>query len=150
MSDLPVNDPACRPDAATPSPLPVQVGALCRQPGTGHILLITSRGTGRWIIPKGWPIAGQTLAGSALQEAWEEAGVTGEAGAEPVGTFRYDKVRRRGSIVEIEVKVFAVSVQGLASRWPEDHQRRREWFTPKEAAMLVAEPGLARLLNPAD
>lgn len=127
--------------------LPMQVGALCVQRGTGRVLLVTSRGTGRWIIPKGWPIAGRTLPGAALQEAWEEAGVRGEVGPELLGQFRYDKVRRRGSVVEIEVCVFRVAVRDLAPSWPEGLERRRTWFEPEDAARLVAEPGLAEIIT---
>ena len=39
-----------------------QFAALCWRvmDGKVQILLITSRGSGRWIVPKGWPMDGQT------------------------------------------------------------------------------------------
>ncbi len=124
----------------------MQVGALCLDPADGRVLLITSRGTGRWIIPKGWPMAGRTLADAALQEAWEEAGVQGETGPE-LGRYRYAKEQGQGFAVPVEVRVFPVHVSGLADDFPEAAQRTRRWFDPTEAAGLVAEPDLAGLLR---
>lgn len=124
----------------------MQVGAVCLDPATGQVLLITSRGTGRWIIPKGWPMPGRTLAEAALQEAWEEAGVRAEAG-EDLGRYHYDKDQDRGFAVPVEVRVFLVPVQALAEDYPEQGARSRRWFTPAEAAGRVAEPELAALLG---
>lgn len=124
----------------------LQVGAVCLDPATGRVLLITSRGTGRWIIPKGWPMPGRSLAEAALQEAWEEAGVQAEAG-DDLGRYHYDKDQDRGFAVPVEVRAFLVPVRALAEDWPERGQRTRRWFTPREAAALVAEPELAVLLR---
>ena len=123
-----------------------QVGAVCLDPDTGRVLLITSRGTGRWIIPKGWPMAGRTLAEAALQEAWEEAGVRG-GGGEELGRYHYGKQQNRGFAVPVEVRAFLVPVQALADDYPEQGERSRRWFPPAEAAGLVAEPELAALLR---
>ena len=123
----------------------MQVGAVCLDPATGRVLMITSRGTGRWIIPKGWPMPGRTLAEAALQEAWEEAGVRAEA-AEDLGRYHYDKQQDRGFAVPVEVRVFLIRVGALAEDHPERGQRIRRWFMPAEAAGLVAEPELAALL----
>jgi 8-oxo-dGTP pyrophosphatase MutT (NUDIX family) len=124
----------------------MQVGAICLDPATGAVLMITSRGTGRWIIPKGWPMAGRTLAQAALIEAWEEAGVRADF-AEEIGRFAYEKDQDRGFSVPIEVRVFLVRVDGLADDYPERHSRTRRWIMPQEAADLVAEPKLAALLR---
>lgn len=123
-----------------------QVGALCRD-AQGRVLLITSRGTGRWVIPKGWTMSGLTDAEAALREAWEEAGVEGGIGPDPVGEYRYDKGLRDGRTRQVVVRVFPASVSHLAEDWPEAGQRRRGWFTPAEAAALVAEPDLQALLR---
>lgn len=123
----------------------LQVGAVCRDPSTGRVLLITSRGTGRWIIPKGWPMPGHTLAEAALQEAWEEAGVRAHAVAE-LGSYHYEKAQDRGFAIPVEVRVFLAHVTELAGDWPEVDTRSRRWFAPAEAAGLVAEPELSRLL----
>lgn len=125
----------------------LQVAALCLDPATGRVLLITSRGTGRWIIPKGWPMTGRSAAGAALREAWEEAGVEGEAEPEPVGFYGYDKRQGRGLSVPIRVQVHLIRVDRLADDFPEAGQRKRAWFSPAEAAGLVGETGLASLLR---
>ena len=126
----------------------VQAAALCLREGRGgrEVLLVTSRGSGRWILPKGWPIKGRSLAGAALQEAWEEAGVIGHVEEVPLGYFRYRKMRRDGFGQECRVEVFRVHVADLARDWPEGKQRRRRWVGLEKAARLVAEPELADLL----
>lgn len=125
----------------------MQVAALCRDGASGKVLLITSRGTGRWIVPKGWPMPGKTLAQAAQQEAWEEAGVRGQIDEAHIGTYHYDKVQDEGFSVPLEVRVFALTVQEVSANFPEHAQRRREWFDPDEAARLVDEPDLRKLLK---
>ena len=131
------------PDTAT------QVAALCwrRRKGELQVLLITSRDTGRWVIPKGWPIAGLSTAAAAAREAWEEAGVEGKVQDTPLGAFGYDKVARLSVTVRCTVAVHALRVQTLKDRFPEAGQRRRVWFKSSEAADLVAEPQLQHLLR---
>ncbi|MCF3973272.1 NUDIX hydrolase [Paracoccus sp. EGI L200073] len=127
-------------------PPALQVGAVCLDPATGKVLLITSRGTGRWIIPKGWPMEGMTLPGAAAREAWEEAGVEGRVGLEELGRYSYQKDDDSGFAIAVEVRVFPLHVSRSSSEFPESDQRRRRWFPPHEAARLVAEPGLRRIL----
>lgn len=130
-------------------PRRLQVAALCyRDFGTERkILVVTSRGTGRWIIPKGWPMNGKNSAQAALQEAWEEAGVAkGEAQDTAVGQYRYDKVKAKGWTVPVEALVFPVKVKELADRFPEADQRKRKWVSTEEAANLVREPELKAIL----
>ena len=128
-------------------PPALQVGALCLQAETGSVLLVTSRGTGRWIIPKGWPMDGRSVGGAALREAWEEAGVRGEVEETAFGRYSYDKKLTKGLSAPVEVQVHLVRVEGLDKNFPERKQRQRRWFTPAEAAELVDEAGLARLLR---
>lgn len=128
-------------------PAALQVAALCLDPASGRVLLITSRGTKRWIIPKGWPMAGHSLAEAAQQEAWEEAGVTGPAHPKEIGSYHYDKLQDRGFGIPVDVRVFAIDVKRLHDKFPEAGQRIRQWFPPAEAAGLVAEPGLQTLLR---
>ena len=123
----------------------LQVGALCLN-AEGRVLLITSRNTGRWVIPKGWPMAGRTHADSALQEAWEEAGVKGAVAETVIGTYHYAKMLRDGRSAAIAVAVYPVAVTALADDFPEAGQRRRRWFRPRKAAKRVAEPELQALL----
>ena len=128
-------------------PPALQVGALCLQAETGKVLLVTSRGTGRWIIPKGWPMNGRSAGGAALREAWEEAGVRGQVEERPLGRYSYDKKLTRGLSAPVEVQVHLVRVDGLDKKFPERAQRQRRWITPSEAADLVDEPGLAKLIR---
>ena len=128
-------------------PPEMQVAALCLRETTGEVLLVTSRGTGRWIVPKGWPMPGRTLAEAAMQEAWEEAGVKGRIVQAEIGRYHYDKEQERGFAVPIEVRVFPLYVDDLDDRFPERGERKRRWFPPHEAAQLVAEAGLKRILQ---
>ena len=128
-------------------PPALQVGALCLQAETGSVLLVTSRGTGRWIIPKGWPMDGRSVGGAALREAWEEAGVCGRAQESPVGQYAYNKKQGRGLGIPINVQVYLIRVTGLDDDYPEAGERERKWFTPAEAADLVDETELKALLR---
>jgi 8-oxo-dGTP pyrophosphatase MutT (NUDIX family) len=110
-----------------------------------EILLITSRDTGRWVIPKGWPMADLCPADAAAREAWEEAGVEGRAG-DALGFFAYRKGLPGQVAVPCVVEVFAMRVDRLADRYPEKGQRRRKWFSPEKAAKKVDEPGLRALI----
>jgi 8-oxo-dGTP pyrophosphatase MutT (NUDIX family) len=135
--------------ATGPSRLATQVAALCwrRQDAIVQVLLITSRETGRWVIPKGWPITGLTLAEAAAQEAWEEAGVQGRVQPQPLGAYLYDKITGPARSKRCNVDVFALQVEALKDHFPEAAQRRRTWFAASEAAGLVAEPDLSALLS---
>ena len=128
----------------------MQVAALCTR-GEGEtmkVLMITSRGTGRWIIPKGWPIEGKSAPAAAMQEAWEEAGVRrGEIAPEPVGHYDYDKHLDDGTSVPIEALVFRLRVERLAESYPEAAERQRRWVDPAQAAAMVDEPELREILR---
>ncbi|MTH58905.1 NUDIX domain-containing protein [Paracoccus litorisediminis] len=124
----------------------MQVAALCLD-GKGKILLVTSRGTGRWIVPKGWPMPGRTLADAAMQEAWEEAGVRGRVNQSSLGSYHYDKQQDHGFAIPVEVRVFALEVDELADDYPEKDDRKRRWYRPDRAAELVTESELKKLLR---
>ncbi len=128
-------------------PPEMQVAALCLRETTGEVLLVTSRGTGRWIVPKGWPMPGRSLAGAAMQEAWEEAGAKGRIGEAEIGRYHYDKDQEHGFAIPVEVRVFPLYVEDLDDDFPEARQRERRWFAPDAAAGLVAETGLQRILR---
>jgi 8-oxo-dGTP pyrophosphatase MutT (NUDIX family) len=108
-------------------------------------MLITSRGTGRWVLPKGWPMIGVSGVESAVQEALEEAGVRGEASA-PIGRYAYDKTLKDGGVRRLEVEVYPLAVAEELVDWKESAERTRRWFAPSEAAGLVAEPDLAEMI----
>ncbi|WP_421701827.1 NUDIX hydrolase [Aliiroseovarius sp.] len=128
----------------------VQVAALCWR-GEGaekEVLLVTSRGTGRWILPKGWPIDGLEAPEAAMQEAWEEAGVEkGKLDEEPLGEFRYDKELDTGGVAPVSATVYPIKVKRLADQFPESDQRRRKWVPARKAAEMVRERELQQLLR---
>ncbi|MBE3637810.1 NUDIX hydrolase [Mangrovicoccus algicola] len=121
-----------------------QFGAICyrRNKGRVEILLITSRGKGRWILPKGWPIAGSTPARAAAIEAYEEAGVQGRAHPLCLGIYGYKK----GDLPCV-VALYALEVTEMKRRFPEAGQRKRRWVTPKQAAAMVDSRELGRILE---
>ncbi|WP_159992543.1 NUDIX hydrolase [Roseomonas sp. 18066] len=128
----------------------IQYGVLPYRPGrAGHpeVLLLTSRGTGRWVIPKGWPILGKKPRAVAELEAREEAGIKGIISPMPVGSYAYTKVLDDGAMRVCECIVFLMLVTQEASKWPERFQRKRAWFAPDEAANLVDEKMLALLIR---
>ena len=131
-----------------PQQTEMQYGALCfrrRGKKAYELLLITSRDTGRWVIPKGWPMKGLSGGACALREAFEEAGVDGTLGQSPLGAFTYDKVLP-DRVQPCTVTVYPVEVRKLGKSFPEKEQRARRWFTPKKAASRVAEPELRALI----
>ena len=110
------------------------------------VLLITSRDTGRWLIPKGWPEKGMAPHELAAHEAFEEAGVTGKVARQPVGSFEYLKRFEGKSAKRCRVMVFPLEVAEELEDWPERAERRREWLRPAEAAQRIEEPQLASLI----
>lgn len=129
--------------------LPVQTGALPWRIGRGkhpEVLLVTGRNSGRWTVPKGWPMQGKSLAKAAAQEAFEEAGVKGTIGAEPLGSFRHLKQHMVFRPFEVKVVVYSLSVRRELGKWPEAGQRERRWFALDEAAAAVDSPELGQLI----
>jgi 8-oxo-dGTP pyrophosphatase MutT (NUDIX family) len=115
--------------------------------GDIRVLLVTSRDTGRWLIPKGYVEEGYTPAAAAAKEAYEEAGIKGVMDSDiPLGFFTYFKKMKTGENSPASVEVFLLRVEKQCKKWPEKKQRRLAWFSPEEAAQLVKEPGLAALL----
>jgi 8-oxo-dGTP pyrophosphatase MutT (NUDIX family) len=127
----------------------IQYAALpWRQAGRRlEILLITSRETRRWVIPKGWPMKGRAPQEAAAAEAAEEAGVEGEIEAGAIGSYRYLKRIKGDHTIPIQVIVFPLHVTGHAPDWKEKDQRQLRWFPYRKAAALVAEPALKRVIG---
>ena len=112
-----------------------------------EILIVTTRQSRRWIIPKGWPIKGLKPPKSAAREAFEEAGVRGEVGSKSVGAFAYDKlIDGDGIRVRCEVRVFPLLVKRQSEIWPEAEQRLTQWVEPSKAIALIREPELRRIV----
>jgi 8-oxo-dGTP pyrophosphatase MutT (NUDIX family) len=131
-------------DSTGPS---TQVAALCwrKHDNRVEVLLITSRDTGRWVLPKGWTMKGLSAPEAAAAEAWEEAGVEGKVASDALGYFGYDKVLSAELSHPCMVSVYPLRVSGLSRRFPERKERRRKWFTPDKAATKVLEPELQAL-----
>lgn len=117
-----------------------------RADGEIEVLLITSRETQRWVIPKGWPIKTLSPGASAAHEAFEEAGVSGKVRERSIGRYHYDKRLRSGRLQHVRVLVYALQVVALAEEWPEKGQRELKWVPPADGAEMVAEPELKTLL----
>lgn len=115
-------------------------------PSAPEVMLITSRDTGRWIIPKGWPMQRLSRRAIAAREAYEEAGLRGKVGKYPIGAYCYEKRLSAGRSVPCQVTVFLLEVKRQLDDWPEKQDRQREWLTPDEAAARVEEPELSQLL----
>ena len=124
-----------------------QVAALAirvEDDGEINILLVSSRETGRWVIPKGWPSKKMSGAKAAAREARQEAGVTGKVWRKPVGFYRYRKVLLE-NLRMLDVAVYVLWVRKQRKSWREQKQCTRIWATLEDAAKLVREPGLKRL-----
>ncbi len=115
--------------------------------GRCEILLISSRETRRWVIPKGWPIRGLSPNFAAMREAYEEAGVEGYASLSAIGSYSYDKVLGSGRAQSVVVDVFALQVSQEHAEWPEMAEREKLWVAQVEAADLVVEPQLQTLIR---
>ena len=132
-----------------PRDVRTQFGALCWRERNDkvQILLITSRRTGRWVIPKGWPMDGETPAGAALTEAQEEGGVDGKVQKTCLGIYSYIKHPDLDDALPCVVAVYPVKVRRLKNKWPERDERKRKWFSQKKASKEVEEAELARLIR---
>ena len=128
----------------------LQYGALPyrkSKAGGVEVLLVTSRETKRWIIPKGWPITGLSPSKAAAREAYEEAGVRGTIRTKPIGRYAYSKMLNERTIaIPCQVRVFALRVRRQRKTWPESRQREARWFSAVHAAEAVTESGLKTLI----
>ncbi|TRL39181.1 MULTISPECIES: NUDIX hydrolase [Rhizobium] len=126
-----------------------QYAALCYRFHPAHglqILLLTSRETRRWVIPKGWPMKGKKAHAVAEREAYEEAGVRGKAEKDPFGFFAYVKTRKTGVKVPVRVQVHALQVDEMLESFPEKESRVLDWVSCREAAGRVQEAELRNLI----
>ena len=127
-----------------------QYAALCyrfkKKTGELEMLLMTSRDTGRWVIPKGWPMSGKLSHEVAAREAFEEAGVRGVVETTALGFFSYAKMLKDGIKVDCKVHVYALAVTELAKNFKEKGERRLEWVSCDEAVKRVREPELRDII----
>lgn len=133
----------------TPGEARLQIAAMPirrMDDGSTEIMLVTSRTTQRWIVPKGWPIKGLKNHEAAAREAFEEAGVIGKISPKPAGRYIYWK-RMRDHFVLCTVKLYLLEVERQLESWAEQGQRRSQWFKPEDAADLVDEPELSTAIR---
>ena len=114
--------------------------------GSVRVLLVTSRETGRWVIPKGWPWPDCEDYVAAAEEAREEAGVLGRVESQPLGSFIYEKRRSSGPEL-VRADVYVIEVASLLDSWPEQGERQRAWFTLEDATDVVSDHELRHLLQ---
>lgn len=114
------------------------------------VLLVTSRGSKRWILPKGWPEPALTPAECAAKEAWEEAGVKGRVYDLCLGVYSYEKQYDKASTLPCVALVYPIKVKSVAAIYPETGQRQRKWVGMKRAASMVSEPELSEILRKFD
>ena len=108
-----------------------------------EVLLVTTRQTRRWIVPKGWPIKGLKPPRSAAREAYEEAGIRGTVGAKAIGVLSYEKgLDASGVTVPCEVRVFPMIVKRQLDTWPEANEREARWFEQAKALSVIKDKGL--------
>ncbi|MET0409108.1 MAG: NUDIX hydrolase [Hyphomicrobium sp.] len=126
-----------------------QVGALPLRKSRSsaiEVMLVSSRETGRWVIPKGWRAKRLDDPDAAAREAKQEAGVTGRIERTPIGSYRYRKTMEFGAIRVVDVDVYVLWVKKQRKKWREKEERMRLWLPLAEAAKLVREPRLKTLL----
>jgi 8-oxo-dGTP pyrophosphatase MutT (NUDIX family) len=114
--------------------------------GVFEIMLITTRTTRRWIVPKGWPVKGIDDSEAAAREAREEAGVIGKIEKKPVGRYIYWK-RMRDHFALCKVSLFILEAERQLEHWPERGERLFHWFKLHDAADLVDDPGLGAAIR---
>jgi 8-oxo-dGTP pyrophosphatase MutT (NUDIX family) len=128
--------------------LRTQFAALCYRIKDDKLqfCIVTSRRSKRWIVPKGWPMHGETPMDAAATEAFEEAGVRGKIYPRPIGVFSYYKVRSQDELPCMAV-VYPLKVKKILKRWPEDRERERKWVSRKKAAQMVDDPELSVIIQ---
>lgn len=113
-----------------------------RSNGVVEVLLITSSSGKKWGIPKGIHEPGMSATGSAMIEAFEEAGILGEIVGERVGSYR---ARKWGASCEVTVFAMRVLRELDPPVWTES-RRIREWMPVPLAADRITVPELGDLL----
>ncbi|WP_110731124.1 MULTISPECIES: NUDIX hydrolase [unclassified Rhizobium] len=112
--------------------------------GTLQVLLVSSRRSGRWGLPKGHIEAGETSNAAAQREAFEEAGVRGSASEMSFGSFTYTK----DSVDKLfHVTVHLIDTHSVARCYPEKALRAKRWFSLEDAARHVGQAGLRELIH---
>lgn len=127
-----------------------QAAAFCHKKKNGkkYVLLVTSRGSKQWILPKGWLEDNYTEKELALLEAKEEAGViTKPKKIKKMGAYRYRKWLSQKRSVPVGVNVYSMPIKRLKKKFKESHQRKRKWVTIRKATKMVSDKNLQAFLK---
>lgn len=127
-----------------------QVAALPWRLAAGgglEFLLVTSRTSKHWLLPKGWPIPGKSGLESALQEAFEEAGIHGTGPDRPLARYPFIKVLHDETELACTMSVYGVDKVTELTEWPEQAERERMWFTQAEAVSIAFDFNLSLFLS---
>lgn len=125
-----------------------QACALCYKIENGKpLVLIMTSTSGRWIFPKGWLMEGKSEAETALQEAFEEAGVVGKIDEENIGHYRTEKHYDDRDSIPVEVSVHSILVAEQATDYPEAGERDIAWLSVDAATSKLGEPALGEILK---
>jgi 8-oxo-dGTP pyrophosphatase MutT (NUDIX family) len=117
-----------------------------KKKGEVDVMLISSLDTGRWILPKGWPMDALRPAEAAAQEAWEEAGLRGRIFDDVLGLYSYSKFLDEDLSIPCIVVVFGLEVFHEDTSFPEAGKRKIKWMSRKKAAERVDEPELKQII----
>ncbi|WP_299813897.1 NUDIX hydrolase [uncultured Roseibium sp.] len=130
-------------------PSRLQIAALClrQRNGKREVLMVTSKTTHRWILPKGWPIVSLRAHRTAAIEAFEEAGVIGTARKKPFASFRSHKGGKGGLKLRTKVLVYLVDVESTTDVFPERGERDVRWLSIEEAVRIAEDPGLVQVFR---
>ncbi|OGU72147.1 MAG: hypothetical protein A2V93_08615 [Ignavibacteria bacterium RBG_16_34_14] len=112
-----------------------------RKNGELQILLITSMKRKKWILPKGYIEFNLSPFESAKKEAYEEAGVIGANETVELGSFRI-----KSSIGVCDLLVYSMEVIEVLEDYPDKDQRKRKWFSIKEAAENITIPEVSGMI----
>lgn len=143
-----LNKQNVEPRQAVPKISPsVQYGALPYRivDGKLEVLLVTSKGRGWWIFPKGRAMKGLSAWETAAQEAREEAGIDGEIESQSIGSYFLPITEER--LAPIEVQIFPMKVTMQADEWKESAIRQRRWVSSREAKSMINHVGLADVVS---
>jgi 8-oxo-dGTP pyrophosphatase MutT (NUDIX family) len=132
-----------KPEAEQIAALPVRWDSN----GRLRVLMVTSRDSGRWVMPKGWLMDGKKPWRAAEIEALEEAGALGYISDQSIGIYHYNKRLGKKEKLRCRVTVYPMMVDKLKKRWKERKERKRHWFSPEKAAKLVNEKELSAILK---
>ena len=121
----------------------LQVGVLAfSAEDTRSIIMITSRGKKQWIMPKGNIKKKCGKVRSALEEAYEEAGIIGKINANRFFDIKIIKGKKK-----YKLRLYYFKVEKMLNKWPESEQRIRKKIAAKKAMKFIKHKGIKRCLR---